>query len=250
MTRSSQIAPPNHVGKPSRPEPVVQARGASGRADLPPSLLAGRRGRLQHGSQAEVHAVNVEVASAERDRAWVLRRLNVSRGRDEGDRVIAGPGDAGLIGEAISAILIRDRCGNHDPGVVVHVDSDPGQSRLSEISNAVVVDIIEDNAGDLLLHIEDIALQVGDSGVALDDLGQGGRLHKQLHLLESETLVEEEEAIAVAEGGELLGEDRFDGRTHVGAGEMVLGQHALEGVDLVDGSISGLELGLDGRRCW
>ncbi len=64
-------------------------------------------------------------------------------------------------------------------------------------------------------------------------------------LARRERFVEVEEAVAVPQASELIDHDRLEQRADVGAGHLVLGQAALEGVDVVDVAVSLLQLLLD-----
>ena len=96
--------------------------------------------------------------------------------------------------------------------------------------------------------LEGLGLQAGRVGVAHDDgrqrgAGNQGRRHR------IKILVQPKEAVSVAEGLELPGDDGLEGGADDGAGSVRLGQAADEQVDAADVTVGRSQVGLeDGSR--
>ena len=99
-----------------------------------------------------------------------------------------------MIGEAVSAMAVRRGRGDHMPAIVVQIDGEAGQARFAAVPDAAAIVVVKHRTGDRHFEKEDVALQVRDVGVVLDDLSQPGRLPDQPHFLSGELLVEVKEA--------------------------------------------------------
>src|SRR5438128_6470231 len=111
---------------------------------------------------------------------------------------------------------VRHGRGDDVAVVVLELHRYTGQTGFSGIPHSVTVLIQEYRAADRCLEEEDVALQVCYVGICLDDLAQRVGLEKDIELILVERFIEVEEPVAVAEAGELIGEDPREQRAHVG----------------------------------
>jgi prepilin-type N-terminal cleavage/methylation domain-containing protein len=102
-------------------------------------------------------------------------------------------------------VTVGRGCRDYVSTGIVQIDSNPWNARLfASPWKTVMVAIIENHPTNRFLEEKDIALQVCDVGVGLDDHCQGIALPEEFGFAGSEKLVQINKAVAIAQGHELL----------------------------------------------
>src|SRR6516225_11971727 len=134
--------------------------------------------------QPEVHAEDMDVAAANRNRRGVGGRLRVAARNYNPHAESPGAVEAVRVVELIKSETISDRGGQHSAAVVLELDRDAGNAALPEVQVSVAVLIVEHDPADRRPEEKDVALQVRDARVVLNHLGERVAVQQDADLLQ------------------------------------------------------------------